>query len=89
MRGRWATPQSAEQAYHEVQALVYELLARRGGSISAEHGIGLHKKPYLGLSRSAAELTAMRAIKQALDPLNLLNPGKVFDLYPEFTKANT
>jgi len=81
--------QSLEQAYHDVQALVYELLARRGGSISAEHGIGLHKKPYLGLSRSAAELTAMRAIKQALDPLNLLNPGKVFDLYPEFTKANT
>ena len=80
--------QSAEQASHEVQALVYELLARRGGSISAEHGIGLHKKPYLGVSRSAAELTAMRAIKQALDPLNLLNPGKVFDLYPEPTKVH-
>jgi FAD/FMN-containing dehydrogenase len=79
--------QSAEQAAHEVQALVYGLLARRGGSISAEHGIGLHKKAYLGLSRSAAELTAMRSIKQALDPLKLLNPGKVFDLYPEPTKV--
>ncbi|MGA8393868.1 MAG: FAD-linked oxidase C-terminal domain-containing protein, partial [Burkholderiaceae bacterium] len=77
----------AEQASHELQALVYELLARQGGSISAEHGIGLHKKPYLHLSRSPAELTVMRAIKQALDPMNLLNPGKVFDLYPENPKA--
>ncbi len=71
---------STEQAAHAVEALIYALLAERGGSISAEHGIGLHKKPYLHLSRSAAELAMMRAIKQALDPLNLLNPGKVFDL---------
>jgi FAD/FMN-containing dehydrogenase len=81
-------PETAVAASRELQALVYELLARRGGSISAEHGIGLHKKPYLCVSRSAAELTAMRAIKQALDPLNLLNPGKVFDLYPEPTKVH-
>ena len=78
---------STEQAAHAVQALIYELLAERGGSISAEHGIGLHKKPYLHLSRSPAELAVMRAIKQALDPMNLLNPGKVFDLYPENPKA--
>jgi len=78
---------AAEQASQELQAPVYELLASRGGSISAEHGIGLHKKPYLHLSRSPAELAVMRAIKQALDPLNLLNPGKVFDLYPESTKV--
>ncbi len=68
------------QATHAVEQLVYGLLAERGGSISAEHGIGLHKKPYLHLSRSTQELMAMRAIKQALDPLNLLNPGKIFDL---------
>jgi FAD/FMN-containing dehydrogenase len=78
---------TAEGASHELQALVYALLARQGGSISAEHGIGLHKKTYLGLSRSAPELAVMRAIKQALDPLNLLNPGKVFDLHPEDPKA--
>ncbi len=78
---------AAEQVSHELQALVYELLASRGGSISAEHGIGLHKKPYLHLSRSPSELAVMRAIKQALDPLNLLNPGKVFDLHPESTKV--
>jgi len=76
------TAGSNEQAANEVQALVYDLLAQHGGSISAEHGIGLHKKPFLHLSRSPAELAAMRAIKLALDPLNLLNPGKVFDLQP-------
>lgn len=65
---------------HGVEALVYEQVAAFHGSVSAEHGIGLHKKPYLPLSRTAAELAAMRAIKHALDPVNLLNPGKVFDL---------
>ena len=69
---------SFAEAEAEVEKLVYGLLARHGGSVSAEHGIGLHKKPYLGLSRSPAELTAMRQIKQALDPLGLMNPGKIF-----------
>ncbi|UUZ67028.1 hypothetical protein LP416_18870 [Polaromonas sp. P2-4] len=78
---------SPEQAAHEVEQIVYALLAERGGSVSAEHGIGLHKKPYLSTSRTPAELAAMRAIKQALDPLNLLNPGKVFDLNPQDTKT--
>jgi FAD/FMN-containing dehydrogenase len=71
---------SFAEAEHAVEAIVYGLVAEAGGSVSAEHGIGLHKKPYLGASRGPAELAAMRAIKQALDPLNLLNPGKVFDL---------
>jgi FAD/FMN-containing dehydrogenase len=77
---------SMEQATQAVEDLVYGLLAQRGGSISAEHGIGLHKKPYLGISRTPAELAAMRAIKQALDPQNQLNPGKVFDPLPTLTK---
>jgi len=63
-----------------VEALVYAQVAAFHGSVSAEHGIGLHKKPYLAVSRTPAELAAMRAIKQALDPLHLMNPGKVFDL---------
>ena len=63
-----------------VEELVYAQVAAFGGSVSAEHGIGLHKKPYLHASRTPAELSAMRAIKQALDPLHLMNPGKVFDL---------
>ena len=68
-----------EQATQEVEHLVYGFVAERGGSVSAEHGIGQHKKPYLSASRSPAEMATMRAIKQALDPLGLLNPGKVFD----------
>jgi FAD/FMN-containing dehydrogenase len=63
-----------------LEQLLYELVARFQGSISAEHGIGLHKKAYLAASRTPQELATMRAIKQALDPLNLLNPGKIFGL---------
>ena len=76
-----------DEAGHAIEEIIYGLLGQRGGSISAEHGIGLHKKPYLKVSRSPAELAAMRAIKLALDPLNLLNPGKVFDLSTHDTKA--
>jgi FAD/FMN-containing dehydrogenase len=76
------------ETMHEVEQLIYGLVAQWGGSISAEHGIGLLKKPFLNASRTLAELAVMRAIKQALDPLNLLNPGKVFDLMPQDTKAS-
>jgi FAD/FMN-containing dehydrogenase len=58
---------------------VYEPLRAIGGSISAEHGIGLERKHFLEISRSAAEIAAMRAIKGALDPKRILNPGKIFD----------
>ena len=63
----------------KVKRAVYEPLAGIGGSISAEHGVGLDKKPYLHLSRSDAEVALMRMLKRALDPKGLLNPGKVFD----------
>jgi FAD/FMN-containing dehydrogenase len=61
----------------KIEALVYRGVKKCHGSVSAEHGIGLEKKPYLSVSRNAAELAVMRTIKQALDPKNLLNPGKV------------
>jgi FAD/FMN-containing dehydrogenase len=54
---------------------VLRLVADLGGSISSEHGVGRAKVPWLGLSRSASEITAMRAVKRALDPSGLLNPG--------------
>jgi FAD/FMN-containing dehydrogenase len=47
--------------------------------VSAEHGVGLLKKPWLGWSRSDAEIAVMRAVKKALDPGGLFNPGKIFD----------
>jgi FAD/FMN-containing dehydrogenase len=62
-----------------VERLVYQPLAALGGSISAEHGIGLEKKAYLSLSRTPEEIALMRRIKAALDPHSILNPGKVFD----------
>lgn len=59
---------------------VLEIVRQMGGSISAEHGIGLLKKPHLPFSRSAAELAALKGLKQVFDPDGIMNPGKVFDL---------
>jgi FAD/FMN-containing dehydrogenase len=61
----------------DVENALYSLIGRYRGSISAEHGIGLLKREYLHHSRSPGELRAMWAIKQALDPKGILNPGKV------------
>jgi len=71
-----AGPPSRE-AKHGIERCVYEPLAARSGSVSAEHGIGLEKQPWLPLSRSPAELALMRQIKRALDPNGILNPGRV------------
>jgi FAD/FMN-containing dehydrogenase len=50
-------------------------VAGLGGSISSEHGVGRAKAPWLGLSRSQAEIDLMRSIKATFDPLGLLNQG--------------
>lgn len=63
----------------EVSLEVFDIVERFGGSVSAEHGVGLLKKPYLKYTRSAAEIAAMKAIKQVFDPKGVMNPGKVFD----------
>ena len=55
------------------------LVGDRGGSVSAEHGIGRDKVHFLNLRRSTAEMAAMRAIKRSLDPDGLLNPGVLFE----------
>ena len=62
-----------------VERRVYEPLTAIGGSISAEHGIGLEKKPYLRLCRTDAEISLMRTLKRTLDPGGILNPGRVVD----------
>lgn len=59
----------------EVEDAVFGVVARCGGTISAEHGIGTDKLRWLGLTRSAEEIAVMRAVKSALDPAGLLNPG--------------
>lgn len=61
-----------------VTKLLAETLQRHGGSISAEHGIGLVKRAYLGSTRSEAEIALMRGVRQVFDPKGLLNPGKLF-----------
>ena len=67
------------QVVHGVETVVYEALGKLGGVISAEHGIGLEKREFLKHSRSEAEISMMKTLKQALDPSGLLNPGKVFE----------
>ena len=61
----------------EIDAIVYAEVRRFAGSVSAEHGIGLLKRPYLVYSRGEAEIATMRRIKAALDPVGIMNPGKV------------
>src|SRR3954451_8103658 len=67
-------PEPDDEAVDEA---VLGLVAEVGGSISAEHGIGVAKRRWLHLTRSADEIRAMAAIKQALDPRGILNPGAV------------
>lgn len=72
-------PGAVPQPLPEASRIVYCIVGEMGGTISAEHGIGTLKKPYLPLTRSAAEIDLMRRLKAALDPLGMLNPTKVFD----------
>ena len=59
--------------------LLFEVIRDLNGSISAEHGVGLVKKPYLEFTRSAEEIALMKGIKAVFDPDQIMNPGKVFD----------
>jgi FAD/FMN-containing dehydrogenase len=73
-----AGPENGE-ARAQVERIVYGPLRDIGGSVSAEHGIGLEKKAYLSWCRSDAEIAIMKALKNTLDPKGILNPGKIFD----------
>ena len=61
-----------------VNQWVFEIVERYNGSISAEHGVGMTKRDYLGYSRSAEEIACMKAIKAVFDPNGIMNPGKIF-----------
>ena len=62
--------------WDEVSRVVHAIVAAHGGSISAEHGIGVAKREEARRYKSAVELDLMRRIKQALDPKGIMNPGK-------------
>lgn len=64
----------------QINKVVYAPLKALGGSVSAEHGIGVDKKAYLHLCRSEAEIDLMKTMKRTLDPNNILNQGKIFDI---------
>ncbi len=77
-------PETAMEEWHKILprllADLYRTTRDLGGTISGEHGIGHKRKKYLPLVLSEPEIEAMKKIKQALDPHNILNPGKIFDL---------
>jgi FAD/FMN-containing dehydrogenase len=64
----------------QVDQLLFKHIQNFGGSISAEHGVGLSKKPFLHFTRSKSEISYMKAIKSVFDPSGIMNPGKIFDL---------
>lgn len=70
-------PEMPDGMKHRIESIVYGVTSRLGGSVSAEHGVGQTKRPWLKLSRTEPELALMRTIKQALDPNGILNPGRV------------
>lgn len=64
-------------AKKQIEEIVYATVGEWGGSISAEHGVGLEKRTYLKYSRSPSYIALMQTLKEALDPQNLMNPGKI------------
>ena len=70
-------PEMPDGMKHKIESVVYGITARLGGSVSAEHGVGQTKRPWLNLSRTDAELALMNRIKTALDPNGIMNPGRV------------
>jgi len=68
------------QECRKVDQMVFDAVRTQGGSISAEHGVGLTKKSFLSYTRSPAEIELMKGIKKVFDPDGIINPGKVFDV---------
>ena len=81
-----AIPAECRAAEKAVQRLM-ETVVAMGGSISGEHGIGLAKTPFLRIQHSPAQVGAMLAVKHALDPRGVLNPGKMFERFEVWKHA--
>ena len=67
------------QICQQINPEIFKIVQKFEGSISAEHGVGLTKKPYLNFSRSAEEIQYMQALKMVFDPKRIMNPGKIID----------
>ncbi|MCT7656923.1 FAD-binding oxidoreductase [Mycobacterium deserti] len=65
-------------AEHALYTAMMELIAQSGGNVSSEHGVGTRKRDYVAMSRSEADIAAMRAVKSAFDPTGFLNPAVLF-----------
>ena len=70
--------EDASRMAEECDDYVYGLIKELGGSVSAEHGIGVAKKEYLEFSKSCESIELMRKVKECFDPKGILNPGKLF-----------
>jgi len=73
----WERPEEVERVQQAVGELFGEVI-RMGGTLSGEHGIGMSKRRYLPIALDAATVAFEKSIKRALDPRNILNPGKIF-----------
>jgi glycolate oxidase len=67
-----------DEKAHEAIREVFQAVLALNGTMSGEHGVGLSKAPYIELELSPQQIGAMKAVKAALDPNNILNPGKMF-----------
>ena len=70
-------PDALDSLRPNIENAVYDVIDSFNGSISAEHGIGRHRRDTLAKRKSAVDLEMMRAIKNALDPKGIMNPGKM------------
>lgn len=78
LRPEGMTKEAFVKECQKVDESIFATISKYEGSISAEHGVGLTKKPFLQYSRSPAEIEIMRGIKKVFDPDNIINPGKIF-----------
>jgi glycolate oxidase len=72
-----SNPEEEERVHHAVEEIFSATLAV-GGTLSGEHGIGITKRPYITHALGEAGVKALKAVKQALDPKGILNPGKIW-----------
>ena len=73
-------PEDFVAACESVNTKVFDMVQQLGGSVSAEHGVGMLKKPYLTYTRSPQEIAYMSELKRVFDPRGIMNPGKLVDL---------